>query len=97
MTAGLVLAVYLAGYAWAAYRINAAMLRDSYGDVPDGWERLLSALTGLLAGLFWPLAAPIWLLIRTAPKTEKEIRAELREREQDIQRRERELGIGDDR
>lgn len=95
MTSWIVLAVYVIGFSVCAYRIYPALLADlSYDEGPI--DKAVSALLALLISLFWPLALPVTLLILTAKPTDAERTRALDDREANIRRMERELGIGKD-
>ena len=65
---------------------------DPSGDDPV--DRFMSALMSLFGGHFWPLAAPVALVLWKPHKTPEQVLAENEQMKQRIAQLERELGIG---
>lgn len=68
------------------------ILEDGGGDEPV--DRFLAALLVLIGVQFWPLAAPIALILWKPRKTPEQVQEENRRMKQHIAELERELGIG---
>lgn len=85
-------AIYAIGWFLTA---RAALPRIE-DDMPpeDTIDRFVAALFACTAGLFWPLAAPVFLLLATSRKSPRELQREIDERNERIAQLERELGIG---
>ena len=95
---------YAVGWLACAVVVARHMLRDTYAGPPDAEETVLLGTLALLAGVVWPLALPIALVVylarRESPGERRERRAVerdavVRERDRRIAALERELGIGD--
>lgn len=86
-----IVGVYVIGWFFAA-RIAATMLEN---DEPSTGplDRFMAAAVACIGALFWPLAFPILLVMKTRSKTPAELRALLTERDNRIAELENELGI----
>lgn len=91
----------MSGLAIIAYEVIALltarmvfprMLDDGGSD--DSVDRFFVALMALFGAQFWPLAAPIALVLWKPHKTPEQLRAENEQMKQHIAELERELGIG---
>ncbi len=60
----------------------------------DQFDAVILAALSMMAGLFWPLALPIALVMWHPRKTPAELREQIGTRDQRIAELERELGIG---
>ena len=93
-----VLAVYSGGFVFTYRRMFVAMQsadeRGSYASHDPEW-RVMNAVFAMLLSTMWPLVLVGFALWRfVTPVTPGERKAELDEREREIVRLERELGIG---
>ncbi|MDH2424801.1 hypothetical protein [Sphaerisporangium sp. TRM90804] len=93
MVGWLILLAYLAGLVYAARRISWLLLNSDTPGSNDLEDRVIARLMGFLAGLLWPLIAVAVLVTGRLPKTDQEIRNQLRERDARIAELEHELGI----
>jgi hypothetical protein len=64
------------------------------GGSDDVIDRFAAGFMSMLAGHFWPLAAPVALVLWRPRKTPKQVEAENRQMKRRIAELERELGIG---
>lgn len=83
------------GYEVAAFlaaRMMFPHILDDGGS-NDPIDRFLAGLMSLLAGRFWPLAAPVALVLWKPRKTPEQVQEENRQMKQHIAELERELGI----
>lgn len=84
------------GYEVAAFLAARMMfphiLDDGGSDDPI--DRFLAGFMSLFAGHFWPLAAPIALVLWKPRRTPEQVQEENRQMKQHIAELERELGIG---
>jgi hypothetical protein len=91
MTEWIVAAVYAVGYVPAA-RWSARWLIGGLG-AEDAMERIMLRALGCVIAIIWPLALASALVTGRMPKTDREIRDQLEERDKRITELERELGI----
>lgn len=91
----LVFLLVVLGYEVAAFlaaRMMFPHILDD-GDSNDPIDRFLAGFMSLLAGHFWPLAAPVALVLWKPRKTPEQLQAENEQMKRHIADLERELGI----
>lgn len=87
------LAIYVIGWFLSARMINTAL--ETADPSSDAMDRALLAAMACLIALFWPLAAPLYLVMKTRRPTAQELKKELTERKRYIAKLEKELEIGE--
>jgi len=84
------------GYEVAAFlaaRMMFPYILDDGGS-DDAIDRFIAGFMSLFAGHFWPLAAPVALVLWKPRKTPEQVAVENEQMKQRIAQLERELGIG---
>lgn len=89
----LVFVLVAVAYETAAF-LAARMMFPHLADASDPVDRFMSAVVSLFAGHFWPLAAPIALVLWKPRKTPEQVQAENEQMKRHIAELEHELGIG---
>lgn len=97
---GWIIGIGYPAVALTAARLLYGPLRDALGD-SDGFDRIMNAVAALIAGVLWPLAIPVGIIMWHPHKTKADLEAEKAELHQEraaLRRRiaelERELKIG---
>lgn len=88
-----ILAVYLIGLVLTA-RKAAVALMDGEFDAGTIEDSIAARALGLIVGLLWPLVVAGALATGRLPKSNGQLRDEVRQRDARIRELERELGIG---
>lgn len=94
MIGWVLLAVYVAGYVFAARKASVTIMKDDViGGDEDAFDRAMSRALGALVALFWPVILLGAIVTGKLPKSDKQLRAELAKRDARIAELEREAGI----
>lgn len=92
MIAGIVAGCYAIAWLVTARCVFYAMRADEYAP-DDKMDAVLLGILSVFAGLLWPLALPVALVMWHPRKTPAELREQLEARDRRIAELEREAGI----
>lgn len=93
MTDWIILAVFFVGAIVTARKATMALLNGPF-DSGQTDDAVMARMVGFSIGLFWPAILIGAVVTGRLPKTDRQLRDTLRQRETRIRELERELGIG---